>query len=80
MTVYQFTCFSVTFYTMTCLRKGTWIAELFMLILQALPKMQNLEVINFGDCLIRTDGAVEIANAIKSAHQKLRVSFSHRPL
>lgn len=42
--------------------------------MQVLPKLQNLEVINFGDCLIRTEGAKVIANAISESHEKLRVS------
>lgn len=42
-----------------------------------LPMMQNLEVINFGDCLIKTAGAKMIAKALTSGHKNLRVG--HRP-
>jgi Ran GTPase-activating protein 1 len=41
--------------------------------LQVLPKLQNLEVINFGDCLVRTEGAVALSDALKEGHQKLKV-------
>jgi len=41
---------------------------------QVLPKLQNLEVINFGDCLVKTDGAKILATALKDGHKKLKVS------
>ena len=39
-----------------------------------IPSLQELEVINFGECLVRSEGAVAIAQAIKDGHQMLRVS------
>jgi Ran GTPase-activating protein 1 len=42
-------------------------------IIQALPQLQELEIINFGDCLVRSKGARDIAKAIKGSHKKLRV-------
>lgn len=42
-------------------------------IFQVLPKLQNLEVINYGDCLVRTEGAIAITEALKEGHQKLKV-------
>lgn len=42
-------------------------------IFQVLPKLQNLEVINYGDCLVRTEGAIAITEALKERHQKLKV-------
>lgn len=41
--------------------------------LQALPNLQKLEVLNFGDCLLRTKGAEAIADAIKDSHASLKV-------
>ena len=38
-----------------------------------LPAMQALEVINFGDCLLKTGGTVEIARALLQAHPYLKV-------
>ena len=47
--------------------------------LQALPNLQNLEVLNFGDCLVRTKGAEAIADAIKDSHTNLKVRiFSYK--
>lgn len=44
-----------------------------------IPSLQELEVINFGECLVRSKGAVAIAEAIKDGHPLLRVSKSHTP-
>lgn len=41
---------------------------------QALPKLEELEVLNFGDCLVRTDGAKSLAKALEEKHLKLKVS------
>ena len=41
--------------------------------LQSLPKLQNLEVVNFGDCLVRTEGAKALAMSLKDGHQNLTV-------
>jgi Ran GTPase-activating protein 1 len=41
---------------------------------QVLPKLQELEVINFGDCLLRNGGAKSLASALKKGQDKLRVS------
>jgi Ran GTPase-activating protein (RanGAP) involved in mRNA processing and transport len=44
-----------------------------------LPDLQKLKVINFGDCLVRPEGAHAIADAIKEGHQQLEVrAFSHK--
>lgn len=40
---------------------------------EALPHLQKLRVINFGDCLVRSEGAHAIAKAIKEGHQLLEV-------
>lgn len=40
-----------------------------------LPGLQNLRVINFGDCLVRSSGAMAISNAIKDGHKKLEVYY-----
>ena len=45
--------------------------------LQALPNLQNLEVLNFGDCLVRTKGAEAIADAIKDSHTNLKVRVAY---
>ena len=37
--------------------------------------MTELEVLDFGDCLLRTEGGKSIARAVKDGHTKLRVSF-----
>ncbi|XP_018022102.1 ran GTPase-activating protein 1 [Hyalella azteca] len=37
-----------------------------------LPKMQALEVINFGDCLLKTSGASALAVALMPGHMKLK--------
>ena len=50
-----------------------WLSFLFI---QVLPKLQNLEVINFGDCLVRSEGAKVIARSLTDGHKKLRVSYS----
>ena len=45
-----------------------------MKLFQALPKLKNLEVINFGDCLIRTEGAQAIAGVFKHGLNNLQVN------
>jgi hypothetical protein len=41
--------------------------------------MQQLEQVNFGDCLVRSKGALAIAEALSEGHSKLRVSgFDYR--
>lgn len=42
-------------------------------IASQLNHMQNLEVINFGDCMVKTAGAKFIAKALTDDHQKLKV-------
>lgn len=44
-----------------------------VLQIQALPKLQLLEIINFGDCLLKCGGASAIANALKNGHERLKV-------
>lgn len=43
---------------------------------QVLPSLQKLRVINFGDCLVRPEGARAIASAIGDSHQLLEVNRS----
>lgn len=38
-----------------------------------MEKLQELEVINLGDCLLKTEGALAIADALREGHLKLRV-------
>jgi len=40
---------------------------------EVLPELQNLKNVNFGDCLVRPDGARAIAEAIKNSHRGLKV-------
>ena len=40
---------------------------------QALPHLQKLEVINFSDCLMKTEGATAIADALDEGHVNLKV-------
>lgn len=42
---------------------------------EVLPHLQKLRVINFGDCLVRAEGAKAIADAIKEGHQQLEVNY-----
>ncbi|XP_035825246.1 ran GTPase-activating protein 1 [Aplysia californica] len=44
----------------------------FCVVPQALPKLTQLEIINFGDCLVRTDGARAIANVLNQGHKQLK--------
>ena len=44
-----------------------------VLYLQALPKLQKLKVINFGDCLVRNNGAKALATAIRDGQIDLEV-------
>ena len=37
--------------------------------------MTELEVLDFGDCLLRTEGGKAIAQGIKEGHTKLKVSY-----
>lgn len=41
--------------------------------LQTLKSLRQIEVINFGDCLVRSKGAVAIADAVKEGLHKLKV-------
>ena len=40
---------------------------------EVLPNIQELRVINFGDCLLRSGGAKAIAEALKDTHKLLEV-------
>lgn len=42
---------------------------------EKLPTMQNLEVIDFGDCLLKTAGAKYVADALEENHTKLQVGL-----
>lgn len=37
-------------------------------IADVLPQLENLEHINFGDCLLRTKGVLFLADAVKNSH------------
>lgn len=37
-----------------------------------LPNLKNLEVINFGDCLVKTEGAKALAGCLRSAVNNLK--------
>lgn len=41
--------------------------------LQTLKSLRQVEVINFGDCLVRSKGAVAIADAVRGGLPKLKV-------
>lgn len=43
------------------------------LLLQTLKTLRQVEVINFGDCLVRSKGAIAIADAIHGGLPKLKV-------
>lgn len=40
---------------------------------QTLKTLRQVEVINFGDCLVRSKGAVAIADAVRGGLPKLKV-------
>jgi len=55
------------------LNDNTFTEEGSLAMAEVLPNLQELRVINFGDCLVRSDGAREIAEAIKEGHKLLEV-------
>ena len=40
---------------------------------EVLPELPKLRVINFGDCLVRPEGAQAIASVLKDGHHQLEV-------
>ena len=40
---------------------------------EVLPSLQEVRVLNFGECLVRSGGATAIAEAIKDGHKLLEV-------
>ena len=42
-----------------------------------LPKLQKLRILNLGDCLLKTEGALLIAKALESGHQVLDEKYSY---
>lgn len=40
---------------------------------QTLKTLRQVEVINFGDCLVRSKGAIAIADAVRGGLPKLKV-------
>ena len=52
---------------------NTFTEEGSVAMAEVLPNLQQLRVINFGDCLVRPGGAVAISDAIKDGHQLLQV-------
>lgn len=55
------------------LNDNTFAEEGSLAMAEVLPSLQQLRVINFGDCLVRSDGARAIADAIKDGHKLLEV-------
>lgn len=55
---------------------NTFTEEGSLAMAEVLPNLQELRVINFGDCLVRSDGARAIAEAIKEGHKLLEVGVS----
>ena len=55
------------------LNDNTFTEEGSLAMAEVLPDLQDLRVINFGDCLVRSDGARAIAEAIKDGHRQLEV-------
>lgn len=45
-----------------------------MSIMQALRHLRNVQVINFGDCLVRTEGAIALAAVLTEGLPILKVS------
>lgn len=45
----------------------------FLSFIQTLKKLRQVETINFGDCLVRSKGAVAIAEAVSEGLHKLKV-------
>lgn len=45
-----------------------------MLTLQALRHLRNIQVINFGDCLVRSEGAIALAAVLTEGLPVLKVS------
>ena len=42
-------------------------------IANILPDLQKLQVINFGECLVRSEGAIALATALMDGHPLLEV-------
>ena len=40
---------------------------------EVLPGLQEVRILNFGECLVRSGGATAIAEAIKDGHKLLEV-------
>ena len=55
------------------LNDNTFTEEGSVAMAEVLPNLQQLRVINFGDCLVRPGGAKAIAEAIKNGHPLLQV-------
>lgn len=47
--------------------------------LQALKHLRNVQVINFGDCLVRSEGAMAIADALVDGLPILKVDEGNLP-
>lgn len=57
------------------LNDNTFTEEGSLAMAEVLPDLQDLRVINFGDCLVRSGGARAIAEALKDGHRQLEVSI-----
>ncbi len=57
------------------LNDNTFTEEGSVAMAEVLPSLQQLRVINFGDCLVKSGGAQAIAQAIKDGHKLLQVGL-----
>lgn len=53
------------------------IAIYSMCLLQALKHLRSIQVINFGDCLVRPAGAIAIAESVSEGLPILKVTFCY---
>ena len=57
------------------LNDNTFTEEGAVAMATVLPSLQELRVVNFGDCLLKSEGARAVAEAIADGHQKLEVTY-----
>lgn len=50
-----------------------------VLVIQALRHLRNVQVINFGDCLVRCEGAIALAAVLREGLPILKVSHQKSP-
>lgn len=49
----------------------------FIFTFQVLPLLTNIEVINFGDCLVKTQGAKVLAEELTKGANNLKVNITN---